>query len=150
MTRPVERLSIAFQSDKHPHDYAELGALVEGYGFGTSSVYADLLFQPPLAALLLVWCFAWRDRFLVDPERSGPGTIRGNLRWPRVAGAAAIAVVIGYKVNDWRFGYSYDITISRLAAQSGGAHEITMVYELADKRKRKRMAKRRVVPCAKF
>jgi type IX secretion system PorP/SprF family membrane protein len=62
----------------------------------------------------------------------------------------AIAVVIGTKVNDWRFGYSYDITISRLAANSGGAHEITMVYELADKRKRKRMAKRRVVPCAKF
>ncbi len=62
----------------------------------------------------------------------------------------AIAVVVGYKVSDWRFGYSYDITISRLAAQSGGAHEITMVYELADKRKRKKMAKRRVVPCAKF
>lgn len=62
----------------------------------------------------------------------------------------AISVVIGTKVNDWRFGYSYDITISRLAANSGGAHEITMVYELADKRKRKSMAKRRVVPCAKF
>lgn len=62
----------------------------------------------------------------------------------------AISVVIGTKVADWRFGYSYDITISRLAANSGGAHEITMVYELADKRKRKSMAKRRVVPCAKF
>ena len=62
----------------------------------------------------------------------------------------AIAVVVGTKVNDWRFGYSYDVTISRLAANSGGAHEITMVYEIADKRKRKSMAKRRVVPCAKF
>lgn len=54
MPRTVDRLSIAFQSDKHPRDYAELGALVEGYGFGTVSVYADLLFQPPLAALLLM------------------------------------------------------------------------------------------------
>ena len=54
MSRPVERLSIAFQSDKHPGDYAELGALVEGYGFGTVSVYADLMFQPPLGALLLM------------------------------------------------------------------------------------------------
>lgn len=62
----------------------------------------------------------------------------------------AIALVIGTKVNDWRFGYSYDITISRLAANSGGAHEITMVYELANSRKRKSMAKRRVIPCAKF
>ena len=62
----------------------------------------------------------------------------------------AIAAVVGVKVNDWRFGYSYDITISRLAANSGGAHEITMVYELADKRRKKSMSKRRVVPCAKF
>jgi type IX secretion system PorP/SprF family membrane protein len=38
----------------------------------------------------------------------------------------ALALVVGTKVNDWRFGYSYDITLSRLAANSGGAHEITM------------------------
>lgn len=62
----------------------------------------------------------------------------------------AIAMVVGMKVGDWRFGYSYDITISRLAANSGGAHELTAVCEIADKRKRKSMAKRRVVPCAKF
>ncbi|HEX2616916.1 MAG TPA: type IX secretion system membrane protein PorP/SprF [Flavobacteriales bacterium] len=62
----------------------------------------------------------------------------------------AIAVVIGFKLADWRFGYSYDITISRLAVNTGGAHELTAVYELANKRKKKAMAKRRVVPCAKF
>lgn len=62
----------------------------------------------------------------------------------------AVAVVIGFKVNDWRFGYSYDLTISRLAANTGGAHEITMVYELANAQRKKSMAKRRVVPCAKF
>lgn len=62
----------------------------------------------------------------------------------------AIAAVIGFKVNDWRFGYSYDITISRLAVNSGGAHEITMIYEMADRRKKNSMARRRVVPCAKF
>lgn len=62
----------------------------------------------------------------------------------------AIAVVVGFKVADWRFGYSYDITISRLAINSGGAHELTMVYELADKRKKRSMARRRVIPCAKF
>ncbi len=62
----------------------------------------------------------------------------------------AIAVVIGFKANDWRFGYSYDVTISNLAGYSGGAHELTMVYEIASRSKRKSMAKRRVVPCAKF
>lgn len=58
-------------------------------------LWRSTYYSAPLGALLLVWCFAWRDRFLVDPDRTGPGTIRGNLRWPRVAGAAAIAVVIG-------------------------------------------------------
>lgn len=51
---PVAQLSIAFQSDKRHGEYAELSALVERYGFGTVSVYADLLFQPPLAALLAI------------------------------------------------------------------------------------------------
>lgn len=69
---------------------------------------------------------------------------------PGIANNDAIAAVIGFKVNDWRFGYSYDITISRLAANTGGAHELTMVYELANARRKKSMAKRRVVPCAKF
>jgi len=53
-TAPNERSSIAFQSDKRPAEYAELGKLVEGYGFGTVSVYADLMFQPPLLALLTI------------------------------------------------------------------------------------------------
>ena len=51
---PNPRLSIAFQSDKRHAEYAELGALVERYGFGTVSVYADLMFQPPLPALLAI------------------------------------------------------------------------------------------------
>lgn len=51
---PIARVSIAFQSDKRHGEYAELGALVERYGFGTVSVYADLMFQPPIAALLAI------------------------------------------------------------------------------------------------
>lgn len=62
----------------------------------------------------------------------------------------AIAVLAGVKAGDWRFGYSYDITISRLALNSGGAHEVTTIFEFADQRKKKSMARRRVVPCAKF
>lgn len=69
---------------------------------------------------------------------------------PGYANNDAIAVLVGFKVGDWRFGYSYDITLSRLALNSGGAHEITTIFELADKRKKRSMARRRVVPCAKF
>ena len=58
-------------------------------------LWRSTYYSAPLGALLLVWCFAWRDRFLVDPGRTGRGTVRGNLRWPRVAGAVAIAVLIG-------------------------------------------------------
>jgi type IX secretion system PorP/SprF family membrane protein len=62
----------------------------------------------------------------------------------------AIALLAGVMVNDWRFGYSYDLTISKLAGHSGGAHELTIVYDWADRRRRKAVSKRRVVPCAKF
>lgn len=69
---------------------------------------------------------------------------------PGYANHDAVAVVMGFRVKEWRFGYSYDITVSKLALNSGGSHELTMVYELFDKRKKKSMARRRVVPCAKF
>ncbi len=63
----------------------------------------------------------------------------------------ALAVILGYKVVDYNLsiGYSYDITISRLAANSAGSHEISLIYEVANKKK-KRKAKRFFVPCAKF
>lgn len=67
-----------------------------------------------------------------------------------IANNDAVALLVGFKVGDWRFGYSYDVTISRLAMNSGGAHELTTIFEIADKRKRNSMARRRVVPCAKF
>jgi hypothetical protein len=62
----------------------------------------------------------------------------------------AIAVLAGVMVKDWRFGYSYDLTVSGLAGRTGGAHEVSIVYDWADRRRRKAMSKRRVVPCAKF
>jgi len=62
----------------------------------------------------------------------------------------AIALLVGFMVKDMRIGYSYDITVSRLAGYSGGAHEITLGYELAQNHKKHAAAKRRIVPCAKF
>lgn len=48
------RVSVAFQSDKTAQDYAELAAAAEAYGFGTISVFGDLMFQPPLFPLLVM------------------------------------------------------------------------------------------------
>ena len=81
-TRPHERISIAFQSDKGLGDYAELGALVEGYGFGTASVYADLLFQPPLPALLAIAGATRRIRLgpaCLNPYLTHPVEIAGQI-----------------------------------------------------------------------
>lgn len=44
--------SIAFQTDKRPGEYAALAAQAEQHGFDGVSVFADLLYQPPLPALL--------------------------------------------------------------------------------------------------
>ncbi len=63
----------------------------------------------------------------------------------------AVIVLVGYSLPDrnLRVGYSYDITISRLATNSAGAHEISIVYEVASKKK-KRRSRKFIVPCAKF
>ncbi|HKL03873.1 MAG TPA: type IX secretion system membrane protein PorP/SprF [Cryomorphaceae bacterium] len=61
----------------------------------------------------------------------------------------AVAVLVGYEINNMRIGYSYDLTISNLTPNSGGAHEITWTIEWASK-KNKKKNKRRIMPCAKF
>ncbi len=61
-----------------------------------------------------------------------------------------IALLVGVEIPDRnvRIGYSYDITISNLGFNNTvGAHEITVVYEVARKRKRNR---RVLVTCPKF
>ncbi|MEM9023876.1 MAG: type IX secretion system membrane protein PorP/SprF [Bacteroidota bacterium] len=63
----------------------------------------------------------------------------------------ALIVLLGYKFNDLRIGYTYDLTLSDLLANTGGAHELSLVYEFASpQNKRKRRRQRFVIPCAKF
>jgi 5,10-methylenetetrahydromethanopterin reductase len=45
-------IGLAFQTDKPPGRYGELAAAAEVLGFDVVSVFADLLYQPPLPALL--------------------------------------------------------------------------------------------------
>ncbi|MCB0972375.1 MAG: hypothetical protein KDA97_12795, partial [Acidimicrobiales bacterium] len=61
---------------------------------GEMHLWRSTYYSAPLAALLLIWATTWRERFLVDPARVGWRTLRADLRWWRVAGALAIAVVI--------------------------------------------------------
>jgi type IX secretion system PorP/SprF family membrane protein len=64
----------------------------------------------------------------------------------------AVIAMLGIKLNDMlHVGYSYDYTISRLANNnSGGSHEISLIYEYATKQKKLSHKKNFIVPCSKF
>jgi type IX secretion system PorP/SprF family membrane protein len=62
----------------------------------------------------------------------------------------SVAVLLGFDITEYnlRVGYSYDLTISKLGiSNSLGAHEISLIYEVAKKKKRN---KRILVSCPKF
>lgn len=71
---------------------------------------------------------------------------------PLVTSQAGDAIIglIGIKTNQLHIGYSYDFTVSNLIGSTGGAHEISLVYEfnnLSVGQLRKRI---RAIPCPEF
>lgn len=75
-------LSIALQSNKSPAEYAELAALVEQLGFDMLSIYADLLYQPPIVPLTLAAQATSRIRLgpaAVNPFTLHPIEIAGQI-----------------------------------------------------------------------
>ena len=65
------------------------------------------------------------------------------------AGDAIIALV-GFKTKDIHIGYSYDFTISNLISSTGGAHEISVVYEFITTTFGANRSRFRAVPCPEF
>jgi len=75
-------IGIAFQADKSPGRYGELAAAAEAYGFDVVSVFADLLDQPPLPALLEMARATSRVRLgaaCLNPYTQHPYEIAGGL-----------------------------------------------------------------------
>ncbi|MBA3899315.1 MAG: type IX secretion system membrane protein PorP/SprF [Bacteroidetes bacterium] len=62
----------------------------------------------------------------------------------------AIALIVGYAVDNFNIGYSYDFTISKLAFASGGAHEISCNYTFCAMKTQKKKRRRINVPCPSF
>ena len=60
----------------------------------------------------------------------------------------AVIVMAGIEYKQFSFAYSYDITISKLAGNTGGAHEISMIIEL--NKSNRRSARYYRIPCPKF
>jgi len=72
---------------------------------------------------------------------------RGIPLYKEVFNRDAFTVLFGIKWNSMNIGYSYDFTISRLVASTGGSHEISLSYTFKLKPiKRKPGA----VPCPEF
>jgi hypothetical protein len=65
------------------------------------------------------------------------------------AGDAVIGLV-GIKTKQLHIGYSYDFTISNLMASTGGAHEISLVYEFNSFSLGGGRKKIRAIPCPEF
>lgn len=60
----------------------------------------------------------------------------------------AVIVMIGYETPyQLQMVYSYDVTVSKLTVKSGGAHEISLIYEWPKNNKKR---KYRTIPCPKF
>lgn len=69
---------------------------------------------------------------------------------PGYSNRETVAILVGMEIPDknFRIGYSYDVTVSKLGINNTqGAHEISLVFEMAKKRKRN---KRSLVSCPKF
>jgi len=79
----------------------------------------------------LVFGFWYRGLPFIQKERRGD----------------ALCFLAGYKIEQFRVGYSYDFTISKLLPVTGGSHEIALIYEFTTQRKKR---KKHMVPCPEF
>lgn len=71
---------------------------------------------------------------------------------PTVPNSDALAILVGYRQDNFSIGYSYDTTISTLGIGSGGSHEISLSYTFDTWPPGKKKSRRRdkQLSCPKF
>lgn len=62
----------------------------------------------------------------------------------------AVSFLFGLRFDEFDVGYSYDFTISSMGPSSGGAHEITLMYQFNSAQSRKVKRKEKFIPCPTF
>jgi type IX secretion system PorP/SprF family membrane protein len=65
----------------------------------------------------------------------------------------AVSLLAGVVINDnFRFGYSYDMTLSKLVSSTGGSHEVSLCYQFCSYKNMKKSKKKRpiLIACPKF
>ncbi|EMR01257.1 Bacteroidetes-specific putative membrane protein [Cesiribacter andamanensis AMV16] len=59
-------------------------------------------------------------------------------------------ILVGLMHGNLNMGYSFDYTLSSLGMATGGAHEVSLVYNLQLNRNKKPPLNTRVIPCPDF
>lgn len=62
----------------------------------------------------------------------------------------AVAFIMGLRFDLIQFAYSYDVTVSRLGPNTGGAHEISLIYEFTYHNTHRVKRKEKFMPCPSF
>ncbi|MBP6411308.1 MAG: type IX secretion system membrane protein PorP/SprF, partial [Pseudarcicella sp.] len=64
----------------------------------------------------------------------------------------AAIFLLGYKMDNFSMGYSYDLTVSTLGASSGGSHEVSLSYTFDNylEKKPNRRRRKKEMSCPKF
>jgi len=62
----------------------------------------------------------------------------------------AFVILLGYQWKDIKFGYTYDLTISRLISNTTGSHEISLIYEFNQNQKLLKKTRKIIIPCPKY
>jgi len=60
----------------------------------------------------------------------------------------ALVFSVNYQLSMFRFGYSYDFTISNLSLNGYGSHEISLIFELNQRNRMYKDGKRPALPCS--
>lgn len=69
---------------------------------------------------------------------------------PGYGNSDAIALLLGVQAGKLRAGYSYDLSVSKLSTRSGGAHELTLSYEIHTNQRKPYRRGSSSIPCPEF
>jgi len=63
----------------------------------------------------------------------------------------AMIIQLGMYLKNFTIGYSYDFTVSELQTSTGGAHEVSIIYEFQTRPIRRAVKKKYgLIPCPTF
>jgi hypothetical protein len=72
---------------------------------------------------------------------------RGNLGGDKFIGSDSFIALVGIQKGIFKFGYSYDVTVSKLSNSTGGSHELSLGLQFECHPKKKRF---RAISCPSF